>query len=193
MKRATIGGCTLLFVSSVFLLPAHVNMVGTKSSSSLMQVTSGYEVFDSRKVLAAKGEHGNSMAEMSLPHDVTWTDPGTGLMWTKEDNGGRINWNEANQFCRDMKVKDYSDWRLRNYAGSSIKHRTSVVITSKAGFTLACAASGAAALGWIRIRGGCCTSLVAGAYPGGSTTPSRSCACAVPQNETGGESNRRMN
>jgi tetratricopeptide (TPR) repeat protein len=51
-------------------------------------------------------------AEMSLPQDVTWTDPGTGLMWTKEDNGSKINWNEANQYCRDMKVKDYSDWRL---------------------------------------------------------------------------------
>ncbi len=74
--------------------------------------SSGYEVFDSRKELEAKGEHGNSMAKMSLPQDVTWTDPGTGLMWTKEDNGSRINWNEANQYCRDMKVKDYSDWRL---------------------------------------------------------------------------------
>lgn len=112
MKRATIGARTLLSVSSVFLLPAHVNMVGTKSSSSLMQVTSAYEVFDSRKGLEAKGEHVNSMAEMSLPQDVTWTDPGTGLMWTKEDNGSRINWNAANQYCRDMKVQDYSDWRL---------------------------------------------------------------------------------
>jgi len=55
---------------------------------------------------------GNSMAEMRLPQDVIWRDPGTGLMWTKEDNGSRINWNEANQYCRDMKVKDYSDWRL---------------------------------------------------------------------------------
>ena len=51
-------------------------------------------------------------AEMSLPQDVTWTNPGTGLMWTKADNGSKINWNEANQYCRDMKVKDYSDWRL---------------------------------------------------------------------------------
>jgi uncharacterized protein DUF1566 len=51
-------------------------------------------------------------AEMSLPQDVTWTDPGTGLMWTKEDNGSKINWHEANQYCRDMKLKDYSDWRL---------------------------------------------------------------------------------
>jgi hypothetical protein len=96
-----------LSVSSVFLLPAHVNMVGTKSSSSPMQVTSGYEVFDSRKELEAKGEHENSIAEMSLPQDVTWTDHGTGLMWTKEDNGSRINWNEANQYCRDMKVKNF--------------------------------------------------------------------------------------
>lgn len=111
MKRATLGACTLLSVSSVFLLPAPVNMVGTKSSSSLMQVTSGYEAVDCRKDLESKGEHGNSMADMSLPQDGTWTDPGTGLMWTKEDNGSRINWNEANQYCRDMRVKQ----RLTRY------------------------------------------------------------------------------
>lgn len=113
MKRATIRACTLLSVSSVFLLHAHVNMVGTKPTSSLMQqVTSGYGVFDSRKELEAKGAHGDSMVEMSLPQDVTWTDPGTGLMWTKEDNGSKINWNEANQYCRARKVNDYSHWRL---------------------------------------------------------------------------------
>ena len=50
--KATIGAWTLLSVSSVFLLPAHVNMVGTKSSSSLMP--SEYEVFDFRKELEAQ-------------------------------------------------------------------------------------------------------------------------------------------
>jgi hypothetical protein len=112
MKRASIGACTLLSVSCVFLLPAYLNLFGAKSSTSLMQARSVYEEVDSRKEPETTADPGNSMAEMSSPQDATWTDPATGLMWTKEDNGKKVNWNEANQYCRDLKVKDYSDWRL---------------------------------------------------------------------------------
>jgi hypothetical protein len=34
------------------------------------------------------------------------------LMWTRTDNLEEINWGEANQYCEDLTLGDYSDWRL---------------------------------------------------------------------------------
>jgi hypothetical protein len=41
-----------------------------------------------------------------------WTDPATGLMWTKNDNGSGVNWNQANAYCTNLRLDAYSDWRL---------------------------------------------------------------------------------
>jgi hypothetical protein len=41
-----------------------------------------------------------------------WTDPDTGLTWTKADNGSDINWNEANDYCSNLRLGGFSDWRL---------------------------------------------------------------------------------
>jgi hypothetical protein len=41
-----------------------------------------------------------------------WTDPATGLMWTKQDNGSDVNWNQANAYCANMRLGGYTDWRL---------------------------------------------------------------------------------
>jgi len=43
---------------------------------------------------------------------ATWTDPSTGLMWTKESNNADINWNEASAYCANLGLLNYSDWRL---------------------------------------------------------------------------------
>ena len=42
----------------------------------------------------------------------TWTDPATGLMWTKKDNGSGVNWNQATDYCSNLQLAGYSDWRL---------------------------------------------------------------------------------
>lgn|ERR1035437_3347380 len=42
----------------------------------------------------------------------TWTDPATGLMWTKEDNGWDVNWNQASAYCSNLQLAGYSGWRL---------------------------------------------------------------------------------
>jgi len=45
-----------------------------------------------------------------------WTDPATGLTWTKQDNGGNMNyWNDAKSFCANLKLGGYSDWRLPSF------------------------------------------------------------------------------
>ncbi len=41
-----------------------------------------------------------------------WTDPATGLTWTKADNGSDVNWNQANDYCSNLRLGGYSGWRL---------------------------------------------------------------------------------
>jgi hypothetical protein len=41
-----------------------------------------------------------------------WTDPSTGLMWAGKDNGKDVSWKAAMKYCRDLRLADYSDWRL---------------------------------------------------------------------------------
>jgi len=42
----------------------------------------------------------------------TWTDPATGLMWAKKDNGKDVNWQQATDYCRNLQLAGNSDWRL---------------------------------------------------------------------------------
>jgi len=41
-----------------------------------------------------------------------WTDPATGLMWTKTDNGSSVSWDQATYYCRNLKLAGHNDWRL---------------------------------------------------------------------------------
>jgi hypothetical protein len=41
-----------------------------------------------------------------------WTDPATGLLWTKQDNGSNVNWNAARNYCAGLTLGGYSGWRL---------------------------------------------------------------------------------
>jgi hypothetical protein len=44
--------------------------------------------------------------------DKIWEDPATRLMWTKKDNGSNVNWQKARNYCRNLRLAGYSDWRL---------------------------------------------------------------------------------
>ena len=42
-----------------------------------------------------------------------WVDPSTGLMWAGKDNFGRdLSWRQATEYCRDLRLAGYVDWRL---------------------------------------------------------------------------------
>ena len=41
-----------------------------------------------------------------------WTDPATGLMWTKKDSGRGVSWQEASLYCQNLQLAGHSDWRL---------------------------------------------------------------------------------
>jgi len=42
----------------------------------------------------------------------TWKDSMTGLMWTNNDNGRDLTWQQAMDYCRNLNFVGYSDWRL---------------------------------------------------------------------------------
>ena len=42
----------------------------------------------------------------------TWVDPATHLMWTLKDNGEDINWTQASEYAKKLRLGGYDDWRL---------------------------------------------------------------------------------
>jgi Protein of unknown function (DUF1566) len=40
------------------------------------------------------------------------TDPDSGLMWTRSDNGYDLTWLEADKYCNDLSLAGLSGWRL---------------------------------------------------------------------------------
>lgn len=44
-----------------------------------------------------------------------WIDP-SGLMWTAKDNGKNVSWKGAVNYCRDLRLAGYSNWRLATLA-----------------------------------------------------------------------------
>jgi hypothetical protein len=44
--------------------------------------------------------------------ESTLTDPATGLMWARQDNGADVDWRESTSHCADLHLGGYSNWRL---------------------------------------------------------------------------------
>jgi hypothetical protein len=42
----------------------------------------------------------------------SWVDPSTRLMWAAKDNGDAVTWHKAESYCRNLRLAEYSDWRL---------------------------------------------------------------------------------
>ena len=42
----------------------------------------------------------------------TITDTTTGLMWPATDNNAHINWRGANEYCKNLRIGGYTDWRI---------------------------------------------------------------------------------
>jgi hypothetical protein len=46
----------------------------------------------------------------------SWIDPSTGLMWAGKDNGKDVSWKGAMKYCRNLRLAEYSNWRLATIA-----------------------------------------------------------------------------
>ena len=49
---------------------------------------------------------------MSQESAKVWEDSSTGLMWTVEDSGSDLNWNQADAYCEELTLEGHTDWRL---------------------------------------------------------------------------------
>ena len=47
---------------------------------------------------------------------ATWTDPQTGLIWARRDNGQEVSRQQAIDYCRTLDYAGYKDWRLPTIA-----------------------------------------------------------------------------
>ncbi|MBF0257949.1 MAG: VWA domain-containing protein [Desulfamplus sp.] len=56
--------------------------------------------------------NGPKMAYQSGSEGKTITDSNTQLMWQKEDDGAKRKWQAACDYCDDLELAGYSDWRL---------------------------------------------------------------------------------
>jgi hypothetical protein len=52
------------------------------------------------------------LVEITLKDQYLWTDPTTGLMWTKTSNSSDVTLKQATDYCGDLRLGGYSDWRL---------------------------------------------------------------------------------
>ena len=44
--------------------------------------------------------------------NAVWSDPATGLMWARHDNGKDVDWNEADSYCKSLTLGGMAGWRL---------------------------------------------------------------------------------
>jgi hypothetical protein len=60
----------------------------------------------------AKDKAAREARDKAALAEKAWTDPATGLIWTKTDNGSDVTWQQATDYCRNLRLADHGDWRL---------------------------------------------------------------------------------
>ena len=60
--------------------------------------------------------HANASNRFVNNGDGTISDTKTGLMWVSKDNGFPINWPDAVEYCKNLRVGGYADWRMPTLA-----------------------------------------------------------------------------
>ena len=74
-----------------------------------------YSKCDSSSVTGANSgpnAGGQSGPASAAANPVPWTDPATGLMWTRSDNDADLDFNQAVGYCKNLKLGGFSNWRL---------------------------------------------------------------------------------
>ena len=85
-----------------------------------MAALAGYEIWYGQHAKALVDTPAAAAQQQSSPTapepaemiESTWTDPATGLTWTKADSGSAVSWQQAIDYCKDLQLAGHSDWRL---------------------------------------------------------------------------------
>jgi hypothetical protein len=62
------------------------------------------------RALCMRGTEGQVNKNSIKPTNETWTDPISADVWTATDNGMEMNWEQANNYCRNLNRAGNSDW-----------------------------------------------------------------------------------
>jgi len=115
MKKIAVLSLLLIFLTS-FAFAGTVELPKTGQ-------TKCYDTAGNAILCPGTGQDGEIQAGVAWPdprftdnNDGTMTDNLTGLMWTKNANlpGGKTTWWMALDYCNNLTLGDYSDWRLPN-------------------------------------------------------------------------------
>lgn len=76
----------------------------------------GEAIAPPKKGSALYGQDGNYQAGLPMSYrdngDGTVTDLNTGLIWEQTPSAGPVTWGEAGEYCENLELGGYSDWRL---------------------------------------------------------------------------------
>ena len=64
--------------------------------------------------LCCRGDSGYGDNSFTAPGDGTVTDAATGLMWTQDDSGSGMTWEDALAYAENLVFAGHDDWRLPN-------------------------------------------------------------------------------
>lgn len=58
------------------------------------------------------GSNGEEAGGAAGDDSIPWTDPATGLQWVHADNNADLDFDQAVDYCKNLKLGGYSNWRL---------------------------------------------------------------------------------
>jgi hypothetical protein len=93
---------SFIFIASILLLLSRPQTAGSGGQNKI----GVYLVHESSVVVAEKRFVDNG--------DGTVTDTKWNLMWQKGDNGKEVSFEEAENYCKSLRLAGYADWRLPN-------------------------------------------------------------------------------
>lgn len=98
------------------LKPAEADADKTRAHLTVLQTEkdvadhSQAQVNTDNQELTKANSTGHSLQAISEA-DSIWTDPATGLTWTRHDNGSDVDWYQAKEYCANLRLAG-AGWRL---------------------------------------------------------------------------------